>query len=275
MFGNSDVSSCRAIYPGKCTACPEGWYKDEGLEGNGGQPCKYCPAGKEVVQPLASSTVGSTECQFCNYAEPVSPSVEGQNVVRRYKSQGGPEYCRDSGLVEKGNPLLYNPTLLNTVSANWPEDLNRRYPRHSIPDSDTGTHCGIKDGVSRRFPNKKRDGCREITNATIQPPPAGGASAHGNYDDVTVTWDFAHVKDQEKDVNVQLCALKFEILEVHSTCDGATEGTTVQRDHWAGCAKYADGQGTILFNFNPSTKDCFAINKEENGASGCASYTFA
>ena len=245
MFTTSDVSSCRAIYPGKCSSCPIGWFKDEGLEGNGGQPCKYCPAGKEVVPPPTSSTVGSTECQFCNYAEPVSPSVEGQNVVRRYKSQGGPEYCRDSGLVEKGNPL-YDKDLpcFDTVSANWPEDLNRRHPR-PVSKSKIGTHCGIKDGVSRRFPNKNRDGCREITSPTIT------GAAYNNYDEVTVKWDFAHVKDHEKDVNVQLCSLKFEILEVHSTCDGAMEGTTVQRDNWAGCARHADGQGTILFNFNP------------------------
>ena len=60
------------------------------------------------------------------------------------------------GLVEKGNPL-YDKDLpcFDTVSANWPEDLNRRHPR-PVSKSKIGTHCGIKDGVSRRFPNKNR-----------------------------------------------------------------------------------------------------------------------
>ena len=225
--------------------------------------CNYCGAGKEP-------TADHKACQFCNYAEPGVSA--GDEVIRRYKSQAGPELCRDSSLVEgvaPGNVALGS------------EDPTRRHPR---PISyDTGTECG-----KTNFPNKRRDGCRSIVNVTILPSPTlaemnpptdrptygidAGVERVGydNHDDILVEWSFEHVYDFEKDVNVHLCQLKFEMLQVHQKCDGTNTVPMISNIlNFAECANRADELNTMYFNYNPTLKECLVINGD------CTSYSEA
>jgi hypothetical protein len=184
MFRDADISSCRAINPGSCVDCPKGWYKNkgQGADGAGSDACEICEAGKEATSDQKS-------CQFCDFAE--QPASSSGDVIRRYKAQAGPEFCRDSGLVEGNLGLDVKYRLAGKVTS-------RRHPRPV--SSGIGTQCG-----KRRFPNKLRDGCREIVNVTIlapiseeiKTPPSNrpyysveGLATGGfnNHDDVTVKW---------------------------------------------------------------------------------------